>query len=112
MAGASHAQAITEQVAENGQLSLSTQPLLTRTTVRAGKNETVATVSRRYKASPSSVAEWNGVRVSAVFKAGQALTVYLPPASRKASPTSKKAASGSTKLARRTKSKPVQLARQ
>ena len=102
-------QDVTEHVAENGQLSLSTQPLLTRTTVRAGKNETVATVARRYKASPSSVADWNGVRVSAVFKAGQALTVYLPPARQKASVASK-AASGTTKLARRTKTRPVQLA--
>ncbi len=105
-------QDVTESVAENGQLSLSTQPLLTRTTVRAGKNETVATVARRYKASPSSVADWNGVRVSAVFKAGQALTVYLPPAPQKAS-VARKPASRTTKLAaRRTKTKPVQLARQ
>ena len=103
-------QDVTEHVAENGQLSLSTQPLLTRTTVRAGKNETVATVARRYKASPTSVADWNGVRVSAVFKAGQSLTVFLPPARQKAS-VSNRATSGTTKVARRTKTKPVQLTR-
>jgi len=106
-------QDVTKNVSENGQLSLSAQPVLTRITVRAGKNETVTTVARKYQASPTSVADWNGVRVSAVFKAGQALTVYLPTAHQRAS-ASTRAASGTTKVtkvARRAKTKPVQLAR-
>ncbi len=101
---------VAEHVAENGQLSLSPQPLLARTTVRARKNETVATVARRYKATPSSVADWNGVRVSAVFRAGQPLIVYLPPALRKMSAPTRTAAN-TAKSPRRAKAKPVQLAR-
>ena len=110
-------QDVAEHVAENGQLSLSPQALLTRKTIRAGKNESVTTVARRYQTTPDSVAGWNGVRVAAVFKPGQALTVYLPVQAKLAAPvrTASRAAfrtaSSSTKVSRRTKGKAVQIAR-
>ena len=69
---------VTEHVAENGQLSLSPEQLLARKTIRAGKNESVASVAQRLHLAASSVADWNHVTVSAAFKPGQPLTVYLP----------------------------------
>ncbi|MEO8859112.1 MAG: transglycosylase SLT domain-containing protein [Burkholderiaceae bacterium] len=78
---------VTEVVAENGQLSLSPQPLLARRTVRAGKNESVATIARRYHVKPTLVADWNNVSVSAAFKAGQMLALYVPVSSGRIAPT-------------------------
>jgi membrane-bound lytic murein transglycosylase D len=49
-----------------------------RTTVKAGKRDSVASIARRYKLSASQVADWNDVGPSAVFKAGQQVVVYLP----------------------------------
>ena len=74
-------------VAETGQLSLSQQPLVVRKTMRAGKNESVASVARHYRVAPSSVADWNGVKVSAAFKPGQALTIYVPSVPSQTAPT-------------------------
>ena len=44
----------------------------------AGKGETVASVAKRYRLSPATVAEWNQVSVTANFKPGQAVVLYLP----------------------------------
>jgi membrane-bound lytic murein transglycosylase D len=49
-----------------------------RTTVKAGKRDTVATIARRYRLSPAQVADWNEVGASAAFKAGQQVVVFLP----------------------------------
>ncbi len=103
-------QDVAEKVADNGQLSLSALPILSRQTIRAGKGETVATVARRYKVAAANVAEWNQVGVSAAFKPGQAVTVYLPVRQRAA--TTRLAASGpSTKEKLRGKRKPELLAK-
>ncbi len=72
------------RVADTAQLSLSALPTLTRQTVRAGKNESVAALARRYKLEAASVAQWNAVGAGASFKAGQPVTVYLPSRSSKA----------------------------
>jgi membrane-bound lytic murein transglycosylase D len=45
--------------------------------LRAGKRDTVTTVARRYKVSPSQVADWNQVSTGARFKPGQTIVVYL-----------------------------------
>ena len=71
------------RVADNAQLSLRALPTLTRQTVRAGKNDSVAAIARRYKLDLASVAQWNAVSVGASFKAGQQVTVYLPSRSSK-----------------------------
>ncbi|MEO6624326.1 MAG: transglycosylase SLT domain-containing protein [Burkholderiaceae bacterium] len=75
---------VAERVADNGQLSLSRLPLLTRQTVRAAKGDTVASIARRYKMSMASLAEWNRVATTASFKPGQLVTVYLPARNRPA----------------------------
>jgi membrane-bound lytic murein transglycosylase D len=83
-------------LAENGQLNLQPEMVTRRGTVKAGKNDTVASIARRYRLSPDQVAEWNSVGASAAFKAGQRVIVYLPvraarPAIRTRSPSAKRA---------------------
>ncbi len=76
---------VTSQVADNAQISLSPEVVLRRTSVKARKGETVETIAKRYSVSPASVAEWNSVGASGVFKLGQQVTVFLPVKSRGAS---------------------------
>jgi membrane-bound lytic murein transglycosylase D len=65
-------------VADNGQLSLSPESVTRRTTVKAGKNETVSSIARRYRLAAAQVAEWNDVGATAAFRAGQQVVVFLP----------------------------------
>jgi membrane-bound lytic murein transglycosylase D len=82
-------------VAHNGQLNFAPEHVTRRTTVKAGKNDSVATIARRYKLSASQVADWNDVGASAAFRAGQQVVVYLPlrSATRGSGRTSKPATS-------------------
>jgi len=73
-----HMADVTEKVADNGQLTLSPEVVLHRSSVRAAKGDNVASVARKYKVSTASVAEWNKVSASASFKAGQHVVLYLP----------------------------------
>ncbi len=66
------------QIADNGQLAFTPEIVTRRTSVRAGKRDTVATIARKYKLLAADVANWNDVKSSASFKAGQQVTVYLP----------------------------------
>jgi membrane-bound lytic murein transglycosylase D len=65
-------------IADNGQLALAPEVQLRRSTVKAGKHDSVASIARRFRVSPAQVAEWNDVGPSAAFKPGQAVVVYLP----------------------------------
>ncbi|MDM0045666.1 transglycosylase SLT domain-containing protein [Variovorax dokdonensis] len=65
-------------VADSGQLSFQPEVVTRRTSVRTRGNESVTSVARRYKLSPSSVAEWNDVPTNHVFKRGFNVVVYLP----------------------------------
>ena len=69
---------VSSHLADNGQLAFAPEVVTRRTTVRAGKGETVASIARRYKLSAASVADWNDVRANAAFKLGQQVVVYLP----------------------------------
>ena len=69
---------VSTQVADNGQLSLAPEILLSKTLVTAGKKETVATLAKRYRVTVVAVAEWNNVGPSASFKHGQKVTLFLP----------------------------------
>ena len=71
-------QDVSEHSADNGQMSFSPDVVLKRNVVRAGKNDSVTTISRKYKTSADNVAQWNNVGVSARFKPGQQVVVYLP----------------------------------
>ena len=76
---------VASHVADNAQISLAPEVVLRRSSVKARKGETVETIARRYGVSAASVAEWNNVSASSVFKLGQQITVFLPLKSRSAS---------------------------
>jgi membrane-bound lytic murein transglycosylase D len=69
---------VAEQVADNGQISLAPEAVTRRTTVKAGKHDTVASIAKRYRLSAASVADWNDVKLGAAFRAGQQVVVFLP----------------------------------
>jgi membrane-bound lytic murein transglycosylase D len=101
---------ITEHMADNGQVSLAPEIVLKRSTLRAGKGETVASIARKYKVSTDTVAQWNKVSAGASFKAGQQVVVFLPESRKKtaaAQPNTKKRVAAApirqpgTKLAKR-----------
>ncbi len=69
---------VTSHVADNAQMAFAPEIITRRSTVKARKGETVASVAKRYGLSAASVAEWNDVSTAAAFKAGQAVVVFLP----------------------------------
>ena len=69
---------VTGHVADNGQLSFSPDVILKRTVLKAGKKDSVASLAKRYRVSPASVADWNNMSASAAFKAGQQIVLFLP----------------------------------
>jgi membrane-bound lytic murein transglycosylase D len=70
-------QDVAVKVADNGQLSLAPEVVLKRTLVRAGKGESVVSIARKYKVNADQVAQWNKVGMSASFKPGQQVVVFL-----------------------------------
>lgn len=75
---------VASHVADNGQLSLAPEITLRRTTIKAGKHDTVTSIARRYRVLPAQVAEWNDLAVSSVFKPGQRVVLHLPVRARAA----------------------------
>ena len=71
-------QDVSSHLADNGQIVFAPEIVTRRTTVRARKGETVASIARRYKLSAANVADWNDVRANAAFKLGQEVVMYLP----------------------------------
>lgn len=69
---------VTSAVADNAQVSLTPEIVTRRTTVKARKGESVATIARRFGLSAPSVAAWNSVGTSAAFKLGHQVVVFLP----------------------------------
>jgi len=104
---------VAEHVADNGQLSLAPDAILKRNVLKAGKKDSVASLARRYRVSPASVADWNKVSASAVFKAGQQVVMFLPVRAKTLvqSKTLGKTKSTSTQ-ARSKVRKPTRLAKQ
>ena len=100
--------------ADNGQLSLSPEVVLKRSTVRAAKGETVASVARKYRVNADQVALWNKVAVSASFKLGQQVVVFLPLSQAKRSATGQRAAahkSAPRRVAASSRAAPVRRAK-
>jgi membrane-bound lytic murein transglycosylase D len=107
---------VTAKVADNGQLTLSPEVVLKRLSVRAGKTDNVTSIARKYKTSVDNVAEWNNVGVSAKFKPGQQLVVFVPKtstvASRKAGKGKTQTASASSKKGKaKSTARPTRLAK-
>jgi len=69
---------VTSHVADNAQMSLAPELVTRRTTMKARKGETVASIAKRYSLNSVDVAEWNSIGVAGAFKLGQAVVVYLP----------------------------------
>jgi membrane-bound lytic murein transglycosylase D len=76
--GANSGQDVTSHVADTGQVSLSPETVLRKTSVRVGRGATVVNVAQKYKLSAASVAQWNNVAVTASFKPKQAVVLFLP----------------------------------
>jgi membrane-bound lytic murein transglycosylase D len=87
-------------VADNGQLNLAPEQVTRRTTVKAGKRDSVASIARRYRVSAAQVAEWNNVGAGTTFTAGQQVVVYVPVKS-----ASRMRGTGKSKRAAGTKGK-------
>ncbi|MDO9219181.1 MAG: LysM domain-containing protein, partial [Lacisediminimonas sp.] len=79
--------------------------LTRRTTVKARKGESVTTIAKRYGLLPSSVAEWNDVGMSAAFKLGHQVVVFLP-LNRAAAPASRPGR-GNIKAVKRSSSRAI-----
>jgi membrane-bound lytic murein transglycosylase D len=69
---------VTVQAADNGQVTLSPEVITRKTTVKAGKHDTVASLAKRYGVSAANVAEWNHVSVTAGFSPKQSVVLFLP----------------------------------
>ena len=114
-----HRQAdVSSEIADNATMALSPDgPTLRKTSLRAGKHDSVATVAKRYRVSTAQVAQWNGVAPSAAFTPGQTIVVFV--ATKGGKPTARgtrvaqgKASASSTKPARATAHKaPAKTAR-
>ena len=65
-------------VADTGHLSFQPEIVTRRSTVKAGRNDSVVSIAQRYKLSAANVAEWNDVKPNHAFKSGYQVVVYLP----------------------------------
>ncbi|WP_341904755.1 transglycosylase SLT domain-containing protein [Polaromonas sp. YR568] len=91
------------QIADTAQVALAPEVVTRRTTVKARKGESVASIARRYGLSASSVADWNNISASAAFKMGQPVVLFLPVKAARASTAGK----GISKATRRPAAKAV-----
>jgi len=69
---------VTATVADTGQLSFQPEIVTRRATVRARKNDNVASIAHRYHLPAANVAEWNSVKPNHAFSNGFQVIVYLP----------------------------------
>lgn len=107
------AQDVTSHVADNGQISLAPEVVLRRTVVRAGKGENVASIARKFKVTPDTVAQWNKVSTSASFKSGQQVVVFLPPSARSKnrSASAKRASKSKVVATKKSRGKSLRVAK-
>jgi membrane-bound lytic murein transglycosylase D len=69
---------VPSELADNATISLSPEsPPLRKVSLRAGRQDSVATIARRYRVSPTQVAQWNQVDPAARFKPGQTVVVFV-----------------------------------
>ncbi len=76
--GARMEQDVSAAVADSAQISFSPEIVLRKSSIKARKGDTVASIAQRYGQSPAQVALWNKVAAGASFKANQAVVMYLP----------------------------------
>ncbi|MEK8048488.1 transglycosylase SLT domain-containing protein [Ideonella margarita] len=75
---------VSEHVADHASIALAPDvPPLKKVTLKAGKKgETVASIAKRYRTTPAQVASWNKVAPNGTFKAGSAIVVFVPNATK------------------------------
>lgn len=71
-------------VADNGHLSLQAETILRRSSVRARKGDTLASLASRYGVTMASLASWNHISTTSRLKAGQRIQLLLPKKTRSA----------------------------
>ena len=83
---------VSEHLADHATMLLTPDgPQPRRMALRAGRRDSVASVARRYGVAAEHVAHWNSVAVSAAFRPGQTVIVFVPakgPRSRSAATVS------------------------
>ncbi len=83
---------VSEHLADNATIALAPDgPQPRRVTMRASRNDTVASIARRYGIGAEQVAYWNSVTTSTTFRPGQKVIVFVPgrsASSRAAAPAS------------------------
>ena len=69
---------VPEHLADHAMIALAPDgPALRKLSLKAGRNESVATVAKRYRVSAAQVGLWNGVGSAASFKTGQTVVVFV-----------------------------------
>lgn len=76
--GSGTRQDVSGHVADNGQIAFVPEVVIRRTTIRAGRHDSVAGIASRYKVKASDVADWNDLKTTSRFKQGEAIVLYLP----------------------------------
>jgi membrane-bound lytic murein transglycosylase D len=84
---------VASHIADSGQVSLSPEIVLQRTSVKARKGESVLSIAKRYGLAAASVAEWNNVSAASAFKKGSAVVVFLPVRAARAAASADRSAS-------------------
>ena len=69
---------VSGHVADNGQVAFTPEIITRRTTVRANRHDTVASLAQRYKVNAADVADWNDLKTTSKFKPGERVVMYLP----------------------------------
>ncbi|MES1162589.1 MAG: LysM peptidoglycan-binding domain-containing protein, partial [Rhizobacter sp.] len=69
---------VSVEIADNATMALAPDaPPLRKMSLKAGRKDSVASVAKRYRVSPTQVAQWNGVGAGASFKPGQTIVVFV-----------------------------------
>jgi len=75
---------VSSAVADNATMMLvADAPSLRKTSLRAGRSDSVESIARRYRVSAAQIAQWNSVGAGAKFALGQTVVVYVATKSRK-----------------------------
>ncbi len=100
---------VTENTAENAQLSLAPEVVLRRVHVSARKGDTLASLAARHGVTATSLAGWNKLPTVAALKPGQNLVVLVPSVPARSS--SQLAAKGKPSTARKPGKQVAQASR-
>jgi membrane-bound lytic murein transglycosylase D len=68
------------QVADNGQLSLAPEITLRRVVVKAGKKDTLESLSQKHRVTVAQLLEWNELTSQSKLQAGQSVVLFLAQA--------------------------------